>query len=80
MERIKLRRASFGRLALRMGIVNQRDLQRALAMTVASGGSLETSLLASGALTSELAEHVRAAARVVRGSLTGGAHLGGSAR
>ena len=80
MEQIELGRASFGRLALRMGIVNQGDLQQALALTAASGGSREASLLNSGALTSELAEHVRAAVRVVRGSLPGGAHLRRPAR
>ena len=75
MERVKLARVSFGRLALRMGIVNQRDLQRACAMTATSGASLESSLLESGALTSELAEYVRAAVRVL-----GGAHREASSR
>ncbi len=67
MERTELARASFGRLALRMGIVDPAELRRAITISAASGGSLEASLLGIGALSVELADHVRAALGVVLG-------------
>ena len=56
---------TFGRLALRMGIVSKEDLDRANASRQI-GESLERALLRMGALNQELADHVKAALPIVR--------------
>ena len=65
--RVKPLRAptTFGRLALRMGIVNEDDLVRAEAERK-PGESIERALTRMGALTHELAEYVYAALPIVR--------------
>ena len=54
-------RATFGRLALRMGIVSQEDLRLAIALCKSHDASVERILLRAGALSQELAAHVHAA-------------------
>ena len=52
---------SFGKIALRVGVVESEDLEKARATRDAEGGDLETILIAQGALTPELSELVREA-------------------
>ena len=61
MNRFVQPRWSFGRLALRMGIVREEDLRLAVSLSDTHGGNVERILLRAGALSQELAAHVHAA-------------------
>ena len=65
MNGLVMPRTSFGRLALRMGIVSQEDLRLAISLRKTHGGNVERILLRAGALSQELAAHVHAAMPVV---------------
>lgn len=65
---IHLDRTSFGRVALRMGLITGAQLEDALRALRTRGCSIERALLEAEVLTPDLADHVRAATRVVRRS------------
>jgi hypothetical protein len=65
---VNFERSSFGRVAIRMGLIDKAQLDAAMHQLRTRGCSVQRALVEAGVLTPELAAAVRAATQVVRRS------------